>query len=277
MVLGVDLGGTNIRVGLVDNEMLVSKITGDSPSAMTLEESKVYIISKICEAFILNKNIKGIGIGVPSVVDVDEGIVYNVANIPSWKEVHLKRLLENEFHVPVAVNNDSNCFVLGEQIFGKGRNFKNVVGITLGTGVGAGLIINDKLYCGSNTSAGEIGTIPYLDKVYEEYCGSNFFIEMKTTGKKVYEGAIAGDTQALNCWKSYGKHLGNLLQTALFAYDPDAIILGGGISKAYPFFESAMRETLKAFPYPQIVDRLTIDISSNPDIAILGASALLNS
>ena len=89
----------------------------------------------------MNEQVDGIGIGVPSIVDPEKGIVYNVANISSWKEIHLKEILENEFKVAVAINNDSNCFTLGESLYGEGKSYTNMVGVTIGTGIGAGVVI----------------------------------------------------------------------------------------------------------------------------------------
>ncbi len=103
-------------------------------------------------------------IGVPIVVDCEHGIVYVVQNIPSWKEVHLKEQLESEFHLPVHVNNDANCFALGECHFGKARGYRHIVGLTLGTGLGAGSSSTAKLYNGSNCGRrAKFGTIPYKD------------------------------------------------------------------------------------------------------------------
>jgi glucokinase len=241
---------------------------------MPLDESIAYLKSAIDSVF--SDQTTSIGVGVPSVVDVGLGIVYNVMNIPAWEEVHLKKIIEEAFRVPAYVNNDANCFALGEKRFGEGRPFANMLGMTLGTGVGAGVIIADKLYDGSNAGAGEIGCISYLDQVYEYYCGSTFFTECHgVTGKEAAERAQNGDTKALRIWNDYGIHLGELIKTALFAYDPDAVILGGGIAGAYGFFKGGIRKSLMSFPYPKSVERLYIGISSNPDIAILGAAALV--
>ena len=116
-----------------------------------------------------------IGIGVPTIVDAQAGIVYDATNIASWKEVPLKALLEERFHVPVAVENDCNCFALGESRFGAGRNYTDMVGVTIGTGIGSGIIIDRKLYGGLYRGAGEIGTLPYRDTDFEHYCSSFFF------------------------------------------------------------------------------------------------------
>src|SRR5262249_7677354 len=143
---------------------------------------------------VFDTEVAAIGIGVPSVVDVEKGIVYAVQNIPSWKEVHLKERIEKQFHVPVHVNNDANCFALGECHFGKGRNFRDIVGMVLGTGLGAGIIIDRRLYNGTNCGAGEIGTIPYKGEMIESYASGQFFTRMLgTRGEIVFERANAAD------------------------------------------------------------------------------------
>jgi len=274
MILGIDLGGTNIRIGQIENGEIVHKISAPSPSEMKLDESIDYLKKTISP--LITENTTGIGIGVPSVLDIEKGIVYNVANIPSWEEVHLRDILQEAFDLPIYINNDSNCFTLGEKRFGEGIPFCNMVGITLGTGVGTGIIINNELYGGRNTGAGELGCIPYLEADYEHYCGSEFFTShYQITGKEAAKRAQAGDAEALKIWDEFGSNLGQLIQTTLFTYDPDAIIFGGGIAEAYPFFSQAMKESLKSFPYPKSLENFQIRISKNPDIAILGAAALV--
>jgi glucokinase len=274
MKLGIDLGGTNVRIGQLANGRLVNQTKGASPGKMPLDESIAYLKAQIWKMF--TPKTRGIGVGVPSVLDSETGIVYNVANIPAWVEVPLKEILEKEFKVPVFINNDSNCFALGEKKFGKGRPFKHLVGITLGTGVGAGIIINNQLYGGSNTGAGEIGCLPYLDATLEDYCGSMFFqTQHRTTGTDAAERARNNDPEALKIWNEFGKHIGKLVEAVVFAYDPEAIIFGGGISSAFPLFESAMRKTMDKFPYPKSIEKLQIHISELPDVAILGAAALV--
>jgi glucokinase len=274
MILGIDLGGTNVRIGQLSDDRLVNKITAPSPGQMPLEESLTYLKAQISK--MMTPQTRGIGVGVPSVLDSETGMVYNVANIPSWIEVPLKDILESEFNVPVYINNDSNCFTLGEKKFGEGRPFKHLVGVTLGTGVGAGIIINDHLYGGSNTGAGEIGCLPYLGVTLEDYCGSMFFkTQHNTTGKEAAEKARNNDPEALLIWEEFGIHMGRLVETIVFAYDPEAIIFGGGITTAFPLFESAMHQAMKEFPYPKSMEKLQIRISTNPDIAILGAAGLV--
>ena len=273
MTIGIDLGGTNVRCGLVDHGSVATRLTEpcrfDQPENEVLEQIKGLIRR------LVNPSVKGIGIGVPSVVDVKRGIVYNVANIPSWKEVHLRDILEAEFGLPVFVNNDANCFTLGEHRCGAGKPFRNMLGVTLGTGVGAGLIINNELYCGNNTGAGEIGCIPYMEHTLEFYCGSAFFTEYyNTTGKRTVELTKSGDANALKIWKEFGKHIGALVKIILYAYDPDAIIFGGSIAHAYSFFEESMRKEMETFDYPETIRKIQILVSNRDDISLLGASAL---
>lgn len=214
-----------------------------------------------------------IGIGVPSVVDAVRGIVYNVVGIPSWREVHLKERFEERFGIPVYVNNDCNCFALGVCRFGEALGCRDVVCIALGTGVGAGIVIDGRLYSGPNTGAGEIGSIPYLDRDYEYYCSSRFFVGRGTSGKEAFERAAAGDPGALALWREFGGHIGQLVMLALYAYDPEAIVFGGSISQAFDFFREAMYERLAEFPYARTVERLRIGCSKIENVGLLGASA----
>ena len=273
MTIGIDLGGTNVRCGLVENNRVVKRISepclSDRPENEVLDQIKCLIRR------LINPSVNGIGIGVPSVVDIEKGIVYNVANIPSWQEVHLKEALEAEFGIPTTVNNDANCFALGEHRCREGLPYRNLIGLTLGTGVGAGVIINNELYNGSNTGAGEIGCLPYLEHTLEFYCGSAFFPEYHhTTGKEAKRLADEGDAGALKIWEAFGKHIGVLVKIILFVYDPDAIVFGGSIANAYAYFEKAMRREMESFDFPETLKKISILVSTRDDISLLGAAAL---
>lgn len=273
MKLAIDLGGTNIRIAQVGGNIILQKKAVTCLSDGKEEEvlSQLYMLID----GMMTSHVTSIGIGVPSVVDHKKGIVYNVMNIPSWKEVHLKDLLQEKYGVPVAVNNDANCFALGEKLYGEGIDISNLVGVTLGTGVGAGIIINNELYCGDNTGAGEIGSLSYLDADFERYCSSAFFIQNhQTTGKEAFERAVAGDVNALEIWNELGKHLGQLVKAILFVYDPTAIVFGGSISAAFPFFIDSLKKNISDFPYEKSLKNVHLLCSKNIDISILGASAL---
>lgn len=274
MRLAIDLGGTNIRIAQVENGECLNKIS--VPCLAQHDASTVLKqLSGLIES-VMKEQVEGIGIGVPSIVDAENGIVYNAANISSWKEVHLKKILESEFKVPVAVNNDANCFALGESLFGEGRSFSNIVGVTIGTGIGAGVIINHRLYSGQYTGAGEIGSLPYLDSDFEHYCSSFFFKKHHTTGAFLAEKAEQNDASALEVWNAFGVHFGNLMKAILYTYAPQAVILGGGISSGFSLFEKAMKESMDDYPYKLILNELSIVLSTKKDIGLLGASALID-
>jgi len=274
MNIGVDLGGTKIKAGVELNGSVIKQET-------TLLREKDSLSSTLQQLIDLIKplmaySVSSIGIGVPSVVDTEKGIVYDVANIPSWKKVELKAILQEEFNVPVFVNNDVNCFALGECRFGVAKGFRSVVGVTTGTGLGSGIVIDDELYTGSNCGAGEIGLLPYLDKNIEYYASNNFFEAVHgITALEANQAAIAGDTHAIGLWEKFGIHLGVALKAVMYVYDPEAIVLGGSLAKAYPFFEAGMYQELNDFSFPQSLKRLKIFQSTDENIALLGAAALI--
>lgn len=272
-VIGIDLGGTNVRAGRVRGDRLAEH-AGRPISANGTEDEVMNEVMEIIDR-VWRDETAGIGIGVPSVVDVEKGIVYAVANIPSWKEVHLKDRLEKKYGVPVYVNNDANCFALGESYFGKARGFRNMVGLIVGTGLGAGVIIERRLYNGSNCGAGEFGHIPYKDHDLEYYCsGQRFPREFGVEGKVLFERARAGDEEALGIFRMFGEDLGQAIKSILYAVDPEVIVFGGSVSRAFPFFEGGMRKTLESFNYQHALERLVMARTEDPHIAILGAAAL---
>ncbi len=275
MKIGVDLGGTNIRAAAICDTQVIKQTSAPLRDKDNLDSTLVQLKRVIREIY--DPSASGIGIGVPSVVDIEKGIVKDVVNIPSWKEVHLRDILQEEFNVPVFINNDVNCFVLGEKYFGYGRNYHSFVGVTLGTGIGAGIIIDDRLYSGKNCGAGEIGYFPYLAKDLEFYCSSSFFDQIHgTTAKLTFELAELNDSEALKRWAEFGHHLGIALRSVMYAYDPEAIILGGTISKAYKFFEKSMRVSMKNTYFPQSVAALNIHVSEVENLQMLGAAALVD-
>ena len=147
--------------------------------------------------------------------------------------------------------------------------------MTLGTGLGMGIIINGRLYSGVLCGAGEIGMLPYMDGIVEHYAGSFFFVrKYQQSAKAIYELAQRRQPQALEAFREFGTHLGNAIKTILFMYAPEAIILGGSISNAYPFFQDGMEATLASFTFPRQLEKLTIACSHEPNLPILGAAAL---
>jgi glucokinase len=272
-IVGVDLGGTNARAAVVRERRLTEVLS----VRIDAQGSADQVLDELCRLIDRTNPhaTGGIGIGVPSVVDVERGIVYDVVNIPSWREVPLKALLEARYGVPVLVNNDANCFALGELYFGKGVGCQSLIGLILGTGFAGGVIVNGALYPGRNCGAGEFGLIPYRDSVYEHYCCGQFFTRhVGQTGAELYAMADNGDREAVRVFGEFGRHLGEAVKAILYAYDPETIILGGSVRKAFRFFEAAMWESIRSFAFPNSLKALTIAVSDLEHVAILGAAAL---
>ncbi|MGB9893300.1 MAG: ROK family protein, partial [Candidatus Saccharicenans sp.] len=168
-----------------------------------------------------------------------------------------------------------NCFAVGEKHFGLGRPYDNLVGLILGTGLGAGLIINGHLYSGTSCGAGEFGMLPYLDSNFERYASGQFFLKSYgKTGKEFYELARAGEKSALKIFQEFGHHLGEAIKAIMYVVDPEAIILGGSVSRAYEFFKDSLFESISNFAYSIALKRIKIKVSTTENIAILGAAAL---
>ncbi len=271
--IGIDLGATNIRAARVQHSAIGNIVSQRIRSSGTEEEVLEDVFSVIDP--LMNDNITAIGIGVPGVVDIEEGIVYDVIYIPSWKKIPLQKYLQQRYHVPVFVNNDANCFALGEYYYGVGNGYDSMIGLTIGTGVGAGIVINQKLYAGMNCGAGEFGSIEYLDKTYEYYCSGSFFQNVHgVNGELVFHKAKEGDAVALKLYDDLGEHLGNCIKMIVYAYNPRLIVLGGSVRHAYPYFQKTMWKQIKTCLFTNSVERLTIEVSSLHNSGILGAAAL---
>jgi glucokinase len=273
-LIGIDIGATKIHLGLVQNGIMIEEVKLPTPANAPEEEVIAELIKGIEQ--LAGAGCSGIGIGVPGLVDEEKGIVYDLWNIPSWKEVFLKQKLEKHFNKPVHISNDANTFALGEKAYGQGKSFKNLVGVTLGSGFGTGIIIDHELYSGTLSSAGELAGIPYLDGNIEDYCSGKFFRkQFNLQGREVYALAQKGDAYALEIFKQYGKHLGNALNLILNILSPQAIFLGGSVSGSYAFFKEAMQERIQTFPFKRVSSQLLIAPSGIANVSILGAAALI--
>ncbi|MCT4648068.1 MAG: ROK family protein [Carboxylicivirga sp.] len=272
-IIGVDLGGTNMRAGLVEGDQLLQVESCLVPKTNVASEVTQTLITTIKN--VLTPKVEGIGVGVPSLVKSSQGIVYDVQNIPSWKKIPLKAILEQEFGLPVYINNDANCFAVGERVYGAGQEYDDFVGLITGTGVGGGIIKNGHLLPDQNCGAGEFGMMPYLEHDYEYYCSGQFFENIhQTNGEELAQRAAKGDKKALSIFQEYGQHLGKAIKTILFAVDPNAIVLGGSVSKSYDYYNKAMWEEISTFPYQFVLENFEIVPSKVKEIAILGAAAL---
>jgi len=274
-IIGIDLGGTHIAIGLVEDGKIIGSKTYPGISSIRDCSQSLEIFARSIEEFGLS-SVDGLGVGVPSVVDIKTGTVYDTANIPAWKKVPLKAFLEKRFGIPAVINNDANCFALGQQRWGVANGYDNVIGVTLGTGLGVGIIANGQLYCGANTGAGELGCYPYQGKDYEYYCSSKILFEKyHTNGYEVFRKAEDGQEEAREIWKEFGKSLGEFAKLLMLAYDPQAIVFGGGLAGSFKWFENSLKESVSSFIYPQSCKHLKFFLSDNPLAGVLGAAALV--
>ncbi|HHV86387.1 MAG TPA: ROK family protein [Petrimonas sp.] len=272
-VIGVTFGGKDLHVARIENGA-IAKYTHKE---INNRESEEAILNEIILTIktVYNDTVFGIGVGMPSLVDVKEGIVYKPTNIPSWNKVHLKDILEENFKIPTFVNNDANCFALGEKYFGVAKDYDNIAGLTIGTGMGVGIIIDGKLYSGRNAGAGEFCSIPYRDHDYEYYCSTKYFEEKYGIINSVlFSRAQKKDKIALAIYEMFGVDLGNAIKTIMYALDPDAVVIGGRIVDAYDFYKESMFKTIRTFIYPNTLKRIKILKSEEKNISTFGAAAL---
>jgi len=216
--------------------------------------------------FILRQNLSkasilGVGIGLPGPVDTFKGIVHFLPNIPGWKEVGLKKILEQETNLPVFVDNDAKLMALAEHKAGSAKGFNNVLCLTLGTGVGGGLIIGNSLYRGQDNAAGEIGHFPINEYGPVCGCGSQACLETYVGNARIIKEAaklfgseitLEGvsrlaerkNSKAIKFWDEIGKKLGLALSGVVNLLNLDAIVIGGGVSGAGKVLFGSVRKTI---------------------------------
>ncbi len=268
-VVGVDVGGTNIKLGLVDLEGKV--IARNSFATRPFASSRTKLIAALSaeiEAAIMmaglkKKQIAGVGIGVPGLVDYEKGVVRFLPNIPGWKNVPLKSILQKKINLPVFVDNDVKIITLAEAKFGAGRGVKNLICLTLGTGVGAGLILDGYLYRGQNNAAGELGHMPLNEHgpkcncggfgCFETYVGNRPLLDAarQVMGKALpnletaSQLAEQGNKKAIHFWQQTAVRIGNGLVGVVNLLSPELIIIGGGISNNEKFLFKTITDTIR--------------------------------
>jgi glucokinase len=268
-VVGVDVGGTNIKLGVVDHSGQV--IVRNSFATKPFASSRIKLISALAQeiessiitAGLSKKQIAGVGIGLPGLVDYEKGFVRFLPNIPGWQGVHLKSILQKRVKLPVFVDNDVKIITLAESKFGAGRGVRNLVCLTLGTGVGAALILNGQLYRGEDNAAGELGHMPLNEHgpkcncggfgCFEKYVGNRalFALASRVMGKpgmtteKMFGLAQKGNKKALFFWKTAAEHIGNGLVGIVNLLNPRLIIIGGGISNNEKFLFKTITDTIR--------------------------------
>lgn len=279
--IGIDVGGTNVKIALVDSNGKIGysntiPTRAEMGYEYTINNMKQAIKDLLTETKLSAKDIEGIGFGLPGQVDFKSGIVRLITNIPGWVEIPLAKMIEDEFHIPTRIDNDVRCAALGELNFGAGKGCQNLICITVGTGIGSGLIINGKLVRGASNAAGEIGHIklqmhdgpicgcgdtgcleafasgPAIVAMAEEYIlggKSTKYREMANgndiTPFIVAEAAKAGDAVAKRIFTRMGEYIGIGMASVVNLLNPEKIIIGGGVADAGDILLNPLKETIK--------------------------------
>tara|TARA_R110002096_G_scaffold292704_11_gene487173 strand:+ start:6252 stop:7181 length:930 start_codon:yes stop_codon:yes gene_type:complete len=299
-VIGIDFGGTSVKLAVVEGSELLTDVyripTQDFEGSDPLIDAIVETVKEVQKDF---PNIAAIGVGVPGAVDFSKGVTYNLTNVKGWSSVALRDEMAKKTGLPTVIDNDANCMAYAEYKYGAGQGYRNVICMTLGTGVGGGLILSGELYRGSNYAAGEIGqmSIAYdgVDGPYgnsgalERYIGNRQIEEMAAgmyrekgvelpadhTPEGLADLAQAGDPIATEAWSKIARYLSSNLSSTIFLLNPDAIVIGGGISHAGDLLFNPLKRYLKDSLTEECVKHLSIVPARFGNTAgILGCSAL---
>ncbi|MEX1068311.1 MAG: ROK family protein [Patescibacteria group bacterium] len=248
-ILGIDIGASKIHyviweqdAPLISEEFKLSAPAGQSPLGGARREELIKITQDIAQK-IKGRGVSAAGVGVPGTVE--DGTLRSAPNFPELLSGDLKAELEKILGVPVTLVNDAKAFILAETALGAAKEFKNVVGLTLGSGLGGGLYFNGALYLGKG-SAGEIGheilDLPNL-KETEDFVSAKFFQKFGSDPNTLRQQAEAGDSFAQSAFQEFGKNIGVVIANLVNLLDPEAIVLGGGIAGAYDFFIEEAKKT----------------------------------
>lgn len=296
--LGIDIGGTNTVVGLVDKEGNVLGTDSVKTQSFPVLEEYVKTVSKMAKDLIAKNDVSiddivGLGIGAPN-ANYYTGNIEKAPNLP-WKQdkVPLAEMFRKELNIPVTITNDANAAALGEKMYGVAKGMDNFIMITLGTGVGSGIVINGQLVYGHDGFAGELGHV-IIERngrlcgcgrrgCLETYCSATGIVrtakERNTpflTSKDIYDAAVKGDETAIDIFKETGTRLGRALADMVVFSSPEAFVLFGGLAKAGDFIVKYTKEAMEEAIMPIFKGKVKILLSTmkDADAAVLGASAL---
>lgn len=263
MRLGFDLGGTNLAYGIVDDQgNLVEKagvaLMDKSPEAI------VELMVKAYKAMAQKYTIERVGIGVPGIVSQKEGVVVILVNL-HWRMVPLVKMLEAHIPVPIQVGNDANAACIAEVLFGGMAGYQDAMLLTLGTGLGGGVITGGKLLLGSQGAGGELGHMVVAPNDYSCNCGCNGCLETFASAtalikkynalnpespvheaKSVFDRMQNGDTLADQTVDWFCEHFAIGIVNFYNLFAPEIIAIGGGVAKAFPLFEARLKHKVQA-------------------------------
>lgn len=271
MQIGVDCGGTKTEAVILNKGKIVEHLKYNKPSNRT---NVISIISELLNSKTAKKSkISKIGIGFAA--PVINGLVPEIINVKDWTGVNIEEFIENEFNINCEVENDANCFVLAESRVVSGSRNKVVVGVTLGTGLGSGVVLKGKIYSGKSGVIGEIGRLPYKNKTIEDYTSKKFFLQNYNEDPlHIFKRAKEGKKEDIKKINQYSKHLGKVLAIICATWDPDVIVFGGSISNSFEIFYDKMLIELSKHIYKSQFNNLIIKKSEIKHSGAVGAALL---
>jgi glucokinase len=299
--IGIDFGGTTVKIGVAQGGQLVKRAVPLQTLEYVGPEPLLAAILAAVEALRVEfPGVCAVGAGLPGIIDSRNGIVHELTHVPGWREMPLVDRLRAHCRLPARIENDANAMAYAEWKFGAARGKTNVVCVTLGTGVGGGLILDGQLYRGSALGAGEIGNMsidyrgvpaPYGNfGALEEYVGNRQIAARaqasyaaagqtrsmeECTPLLLAEAALAGDAIAAALWEETGLMIGAALSDIIWLLNPDAIVLGGGVANAGDLVFAPMRRTIRERTSPVFWERLEIlPAALGHDAGLIGAAAL---
>lgn len=282
----VDLGGTKIISGLFssDGEILGPPVESPTEAHLSPEE----VLENICGNFMETlktfgeplENVARVGIGVPTTIQHDKGLIDFSPNLPTMTDYPLARVLAEKIGIPVNMEKDANCFVLGERARGAAAGCSDCCGVTLGTGLGVGIVIGGKLLHGNDRCAGEIWKCPYEGDILENHVSGTALVKKyaqatgeKLSGEEIHLRATRSDRIARELFAEMGQALGCGLSYLVNLLNPEVIVIGGSVARAWNLFAGGMKDVI----HRHLVERnaTTITRSKLDHLAPLYGAALL--
>jgi len=299
-VIGIDFGGTSVKLAVVSGETLLTGILRIPTQEFDHPDLLIDRIAEVvAEIRLSHPAIAAIGIGVPGAVNFATGMTYNLTNVKGWTAMPLRDIMSAKTGLPVVIENDANCMAYAEWKYGAAKGCANAVCVTLGTGVGGGLILNNDLFRGATHAAGEIGQMsidlngvpgPYGNTgALERYIGNRQIAEMAESlyrergidplspccPESLAAAALGGDPVAREVWNQVARHLGFCLMSVVYLLNPEAIVVGGGVSEAGDLLFEPLRETLRNSLTDECFNHLRLVPARFGNTAgILGSSAM---
>ncbi|MBI5300431.1 MAG: ROK family protein [Deltaproteobacteria bacterium] len=282
--IGADVGGTNIRVGLIDESgrLLAKKSepVGVHRDPLPFFNRLTNLIENVAGTHL--NSLSGIGLGLPGICNKKEGMIHQLPHFPSWRDVPVSKILSEKFSCPIFFDNDANMATLGELWRGTAKNLDSFIMLTLGTGIGGGLVLNRKLWQGAQGFAGEVGHMVIEvggracacgNKGCWEVYASSGAVPKETTAEKLSDQALAGDFEAKKFWETFGKYLGVGIANLASITGIENYVLAGGIAKAFPHFMEACKKAVRQNTYNHLAQRVVILQSTlDGDGNLLGAA-----